>query len=301
MNTKTKDLNLLSVFAALMAERNVSKAAKRLALSQPAMSHALARLRRDFGDDLFVRTGRGIAPTPKALAMANDVDRAIEAITNVYAESGFDPAAATGKFVVATTDYLELVLLPKLLAQLSREARHLTPVVRSTLGALPKTELEAGTIDLAIAGFYGDLPEGFYAQTLFDETYTCIIRKDHPRARGKLSLETFLDLDHVLVSPQGDLDGIVDKELAKKKLKRRIIAGVSNFQTPATIIAGSDCIATLPTRIAEQLAQFYPLRCFAPPLPIPSFRVKQVWHARTHRDPRHAWVRRAIESSLSGR
>jgi len=296
---KSKDLNLLPVVEALLLERNVSKAARRLGLSQPALSHALAKLRRDFDDDLFVRSGKGVTPTARALALAPDVTDAVARLHRLFAGGeAFDARKAEARVVIATTDYLETLLLPRLLSLFRKDAPGIVPVVRPAAGALPKGELEAGTVDLAIAGFFGDLPEGFYKQTLIEETYTCIVRTGHPRVKGKLTLADYVALDHILVSPQGDLSGAVDKALAKKKLKRRVVAGVATFHTPGAIVATSDCIATLPSRIAANTARHYPVRCFPPPLDVPGFRLVQVWHARTHRDPVQAWVRRAIEAAL---
>lgn len=290
------------VFEALLAERNVTRAARRLALSQPALSHALARLRRDFRDDLFVRAGKGVTPTPRALAVAGEVAHAVASLQQLYGDgaAAFSPQAARGTITIATTDFFEQLLLPRLLPYLAQNAPEVTAIFRQTGGELPKAALENGTLDLAVAGFYGELPEGFHQRVFCDETYSCVVRREHPVVKGQLSLETFLKLGHLLVSPQGDLAGVVDRELAKRGLARRIVAGVSGFHTPAAVIAGSDLIVTIPTRLAQQLAMVYPLRCLPPPLPLPGFRLTGVWHERTHRDGQQLWVRGTIAKVLEG-
>ena len=283
-----------------MRERSVSRAAVSLSLSQPALSHALQRLRRDFGDDLFVRSAKGMTPTPRAFALKDDVASVMSTIQTLYDDrDAFSSMTAVGRIAVASTDYFEALLLPKLLPHLSRHAPGLTTIFRTTPGDLPKAQLENGELDLAIAGFYGDLPEGFFKRALFKETYTCVVRKGHPLASRDLTLETFVALEHLLVSPQGDLVGAVDSALEAKHLKRRVVAGVGNFHSPAQIVAATDYVVTIPKRLAAMYVEKYPLKCFEPPLAVPGFTVVAVWHARTHRSPLHAWMRSTIESLVA--
>ncbi len=299
VNISTKDLNLLAVFDALMIERSVSRAAVRLALSQPAVSHALGRLRRDFGDDLFVRSAKGMTPTPHATALAERVSEVLLQAQTLYVEaSSFTPEHATARLAVGTTDYVEALLLPLLLPYLSHHAPAVTTLFRPTPGDLPKAQLESGALDLAIAGFYGDLPEGFFKRALFNETYVCVVRNDHRKVVKKLTLDTFVSLEHLLVSPHGDMLGAVDHALKKKRLARRVVAGVGNFHSPGAIVASTDYIVTVPLRLAKMYVKTHPVKYFDPPLPVPGFTVLMVWHARTHRSPLHAWFRGVIEELL---
>lgn len=298
MNIKDKDLNLLYIFDTLMRELSVSRAAKLLKMTQPAVSNALTRLRRDFGDDLLVRNGRGMSATPKAQAIQEDVAAILESSRALYDTEDFDPHSVVARFTIATTDYFESVLLPRLLPLLGQSAPGITTIVRPTRAGLPKSDLESGQLDLAVAGFYGDLPEGFYQRTLFEESYSCLVRKGHPIVGNELTLEKFVKLEHILVSPQGDLRGAVDLALEAKGLSRRVVAGVANFHTPPAIIADSDYIVTIPTRLAAQFARLYSLNCFQPPIPVKKIKLVQVWHARTHRSPQHKWLRGAVESAL---
>ena len=301
VNIKSKDLNLLMVFDAVMRDLNVSRAAKRLALSQPALSNALVRLRRDFDDELFVRSGRGMTATPRALALKAEIAAVVEKAGKLYAHPRFEPAFAKGRFTMATTDYFEALALPSFLAHLRAKAPGFETVIRPLLGILPKAELESGMLDVAVAGYFGELPEGFHQQRIYDETYTCVVRKGHPAikaAGGKLTLDAFVAMDHILVSPQGDLMGAVDRALAKVRKRRRIVAAVANFYSPAPIVATSDCIATVPSRLAASYGKVWPLDQFEPPLPVPGFCIAQVWHARTHGSPEHVWLRDTLYAVL---
>jgi DNA-binding transcriptional LysR family regulator len=291
MNLTTKDLNLLYVLQILMEERNVSKAAKRLRLTQPAVSNALSRLRRDFDDPLLVRSSKGMTPTPLALKIWPMVNTLCEQATEIFFREAFDVADQASTFRFATTDYFEAVFLPKMLGELQRTAPRVTLVMRPTAGSLPIVEMEGGFIDFAAGGFFGRLPEGFHGIDLFQESFTCVVRKDHPRVKKHMDLETYISLDHILVTLQGDLQGAVDRALAKRQLTRRIVAGVMSFHSPINLGANSDFVATIPTRIALTARQHLPIQCFPLPLEVPGYIVQLVWHARTHSSRPHAWMR----------
>lgn len=301
MNIRSKDLNLLVVFYEVMSELSITKAAKKLHLSQPALSNALARLRSEFQDELFVRSSRGVTPTPRALELKDPIARWLLKTNLIYSQKAFDPQNFQGSFTIATNDYFEHLALPDLLPYLSQSAPQIKTIYRPTLGQLPKQELEQGMMDLAIAGYFGDLPEGFYQQDLITDTYACLVRKNHPKVQTKLTLKTYLDLEHILVSPQGDMKGVVDTTLDKKGHKRKIMAGVSSFGVPASIVAQSDYIVTLPARIASVYAKLYNLYLLKPPIEIPSIRVKQVWHQRTHLSPQHQWFREALKRIMDSK
>lgn len=294
MNLGSKDLNLLFVFQVLMEERNVSRAAKRLKLTQPAVSNALSRLRRDFSDPLLVRSSKGMAPTPTALRIWPQVQVFCEQATSIFARETFDVSAQESAFRVATTDYFELVFLADILSFLRAEAPRMTLVMRPTTGSLPVSEMEAGLIDFAAGGFFGELPEGFHSVELFKETYSCVVRKGHPLVKKGLDLATFAKMDHILVTLHGDLHGVVDRVLDRHKLKRKVVAGVMSFHSPLPIVEVSDTIATIPTRIARLGSERYNVLSLPPPIDIPGFSVKLVWHARTHSSRPHAWMRETL-------
>jgi len=301
MNILSKDLNLLPVFQALNEERNVSRAAKRLHLSQPALSHALQRLREMFDDELFVRVARGVAPTPKALALAEPVDQMLTQARELWlGVDDFNPKNASGRLVIAATDFLEQIFAVELIAKVRREAPNVQILFRNTVGILPKAEMEKGQIDLAIAGFFGEVPEGFQEQQLMQYPYATVARAKHPEIAGStLSLEQFLKAEHILVSLQGDFNGVIDRELAAKKLQRRVVLGVSSFMATLEIVSRSDLIATIPKMMADRQAKRFGLNVFAPPVKVAPIQMMQVWHTRTTRDPLRVWLRKVVADVAS--
>lgn len=296
------DLNLLTVFRAIDESRHVTQAAHTLGLSQPALSHALRRLRETFGDPLFVRTPKGMAPTPLAEALSEPIRASLAAIErNVFDRGAFDPKTFARTFRIRTTDFVEGLFAAPLLAALEGAA----PLVRfasSALGfALPKDELEEGTCDLAIAGFFGDLGPSFHHAPLFEDSFACAVRKDHPRisSRTKLSIDLFCEERHVLVAPSGELTGAVDRALASRKRSRRVVAGTSGFLGAGFLTVDSDCILTAPRRVLTMLAKRLPLRLLDAPLSLPTVKVVSVWHERNASDPGHTWFRELVRKTVA--
>jgi DNA-binding transcriptional LysR family regulator len=229
MNLMHYDLNLLRVASALFRHGNVSRAGKELGLSQSAVSHALGRLRDQFKDPMFVRVSKGVAPTEFARGVRKEL---IEVVERAEALSRrqlrFDPKEATGRISIATTDYFESTVMTKLFAVLAKQAPQLQISLRPTYGELPKRELESGQIDLAIAGFYVDLPEGFYQTKLFGDSFSSAVRAGHPLAKQQaLSIENFFSAKHALITLQGDF---------REKLTEKSKA--VNFHTALTVSRG---------------------------------------------------------------
>lgn len=293
------DLNLLRIFQALAEERSVTRAAGRVGLSQPAFSHALARLRRMLGDPLFVRVPRGMAPTARALELEVEVRELLARAEQITRPAAFDPAACERTFRLATTDYFEHIALPEVAVELARAAPRATVAARPTTSRLPTRELERGTLDLAVAGFYGEPPASFYRQTLFDESFVCIVRKAHPVVRDRLTLAQYTRLSHLLISPGADLHGVVDQVLAARGKRRHVAIGTSSFLSAGRIVARSDLVLTAPRRIGLIYQESAPVRLVPPPIELPGIQVAQIWHARQHRDPAHVWLRRLIASACS--
>ena len=301
---KDFDLNLLLVFKAIDRERNVSRAARELGLTQPALSQALARLREQLKDPLFVRSARGMVPTPKATELSPKIHRILETLGATLADAReFHPAQAERLFRLATTDYFELLALPALSAVLAREAPGVQIQTRSSDGILPKAELESGQLDLAIAGFYGDLPEGFYRQKLFEDDFACLVRRGHPLAAKKaraISVNDYATHRHAMISPQGDLKGRVDPLLAKQGKRRQISVALEGFAASGWIVARSDLVLTGPRRLLEIFASELPVKLLEEPFGLPRISVVQVWHARNHEDAEHRWLRTQIQKRFAG-
>jgi len=285
------DLNLLTVFEALWAERNVTRAARRVGITQSAMSHALKRLRAQLSDALFHPTPGGMIPTPYAQELAGPLGEALALVRRtVETPRKFAPRTLRRTFTVATSDYVEMVLLPRLLARVARLAPEVTLVVRPA-AARPERELVSGVHDLLITPGDGDAP-GVRAQALFDERFVCVLRAGHPDAHGrKLSLERFLRLPHVLVSPQGSGPAAVDEALAALGKRRRVTLRIPNFLIAPLVIAETDHVITLPERVVRAVAGRRRLAVFPPPVALPGFSVSQRWHERNDADPAHGWFR----------
>jgi DNA-binding transcriptional LysR family regulator len=294
---RAKDLNLLVVFDALMVERNMTKAARRLGLTQSAVSHALRRLRRDLGDDLLVRGAKGMVPTRRALELRSGLSTLVRDLEAFYRfDAALDLQRVEARLTVSTTDYVEAIVFPRLLAILRAEAPGVTVVSRPTAGSLPRAELETGAIDVAIAGYFADVPEGFFVQRLCTDHFRTAVRRGHPRLQnGRLSIAAYAAAEHVLISPQGDLKARMDDELAKRGHARRIVAGLSSFLSSAWIVAESDYVLTALARDLEAFARYFPLVVFETPIALPPVHLAQVWHERTHRSALHRWFRSAVE------
>lgn len=298
MNITKKDLNLLLVFQVLYQERNASVAAARISLSQPALSHKLNKLRQQFADPLFVRAPRGLTPTPRAHELAPHVQRLVGELEVFYDLcDGHDFLLRTEHIHLYSTEYIEQTLLPRLLPVLRSQAPNLVLITHNTRGQLPRDELEKGTCDLAIAGFYTDLPDTFHQQRLLSEDFVVLASRSNERLVDGLDLDAFLACEHLITTLTGDLEGLVDKALQAKGLQRRIAAGLSSFITPSRLIRGTDMLLTCLRSLAEEAAERDPdLRMYALPLTLPQIDVMQIWHARTDADPLRRWVRQQLQA-----
>jgi len=300
MNIKNKDLNLLLLFKVLYEELNVSSAANRLNLSQPALSHKLNKLRQEFADPLFVRAARGLTATPKAIRISAEILQLVSSLEGFYQQqSGTDFLTQSDRLVIYSTDYIESLLLPDLVALLNEQAPQVQLVMRHTQGVLPKQQLERGDCDIAIAGFYRDLPESFYQQKLQTEDFVVLLRRQHPLAQQALSLEDYCQARHIVTTLTGDLDGLVDQELAKSDLARQVCAGLSGFLSPAHIVGKNNVLLTCLKSVADIAQKAMPdLLITACPVPLPKVQISQVWHSRTQDDPLRRWLRQHIHQLL---
>ena len=290
---RSVNLNLLAAFDALLEERNVTRAAGKMGVTQSAMSSSLAQLRLLFEDPLFRRTPRGIEPTPRALELGDPIRRGLGLFDRALTPRSFEPRSESRVFVLATSDYVEFVLLPPLLKRLAREAPGVRLEVRPWgLQQVPRT-LQSGEVDLMI-GFYNEVPAHHAETLLFDEHYLCIARKGHSGLGRKPTLKSWLAQKHVLVSQQANSPGTVDRALAARDLKRTIGARVSHFLLVPTLVAQTDLVAAVNARVATAFAESLALRVFQPPLPLPKGRIGQVWHEQLEHDPAQRWFRQLI-------
>lgn len=312
INLASVDLNLLVVLDALLAERNVTRAASRIGLTQPATSHALSRLRALFGDQLFVRTPKGMEPTSLALEVADVVHAVLSQVETVLSPQRiFEPASSDRTFTIGLSDYAAFAFLPALAAQIESHAPGVRLVVVNTSHALGLQMIEAGDVEL-IAGHFPAPPRHMAEDLLFLDDFVTAARKGHPALDGSLDTETYLQLRHLHVSLKGEPQGYLDEVIRSRGLHRNIAVTVGHFLMAPFLLQTTDAVATEPRRIMAPFADLLGLQLVRPPVDIPPFRVTQVWHRRYEADPGHSWLRSivrevnsagtvALETSASGR
>jgi DNA-binding transcriptional LysR family regulator len=292
------DLNLLVAFDALWTERHVTRAARRVGLTQSAMSHALRRLRAQLDDALFIATPRGLQPTARAQAAAPPLAEALTLVRRALAAGEqFSPAAIKRTFTIATTDHGNVLVLPLLMQRLAKAASELQVVVKP-LSHSSERELSAGELDLVIIGAAEPSQERVRSEPLFTESFVSLMRKGHPAARRRLTLERYVELQHVLISPQGDGEGMVDTALRRLGHKRKIALRLPHFLAAPLVVAATDYIVTLPERIARAVAARQRLLILRPPLALPTVRTNQFWHARSDEDAAHRWLRQQVKAAV---
>jgi DNA-binding transcriptional LysR family regulator len=290
------DLNQLVVFQRLMVERRVSKVAETLGLTQPAVSNTLAKLRRQFGDDLFVRTPAGMMPTPFAEQLGETIGYALGMIhSGLNQHSRFDPASVQRSVTIGMTDIGEIVFLPRLLERLREVAPGVTlGTVRTTATTL-RDDMEAGKVDLAI----GPLPQlkaGFFQRRLFRQRYVCLFRQQHPLAPSDqpgrmLSLTDFKAAEHLVIVSAGTGHGKVDELIRRAGVERTVRLTVPHFVSVGHILRSTDLVATVTERLAESLVEPFGLTCQPHPIALPEVAINLFWHAKVHRSPVHQWLR----------
>ncbi len=301
MELKDIDLNLLVVFNQLMVEQKVSKVAENMGLGQPAVSNALARLRKLFGDELFLRTSKGMQPTPLANQLAESVSYALGMIHGaVNASKSFDPATSKRGFSIGMTDIGEIYFIPSLMSSLQRTAPHIAISTVRNGGINLKDEMEAGHVDLAV-GLLPQLKTGFFQQRLFRQQYVCMFRKGHPIARKKMSSAAFFNAEHVAIVSAGTGHGQVDEILDNSTPQRRVKLKVPHFVAVGHILQSTDLIATVPERLAERMTRPFGLQYVPHPVKLPEMAINLFWHAKYHRDPANQWLRGVLFSMYADR
>lgn len=296
------DLKLLRLLTQIHALRSVSKAADAVHLSQPATSLALGRLRRILGDELFVRGTGGMLATPRCDEVVAKAREALDLIDNVVSHTPvFDPLTVRRSFVVTLSDIGEAVFLPKLMANLTRQAPHCNLRSRALSALELPPAMESGQVEIAI-GFFPDLERpGFFMQKLFDHRFVCLVRKNHPRVQGdKVSLPVFLDLPHAVVEPEGRSHELFERLLQERGLTRRVQLNIPHFLSVPAIVAATDMIVTVPRAVAEYFVRFGDVRIVQPPVNTQRYALKQHWHARFNADPGLKWFRGLIATTFHG-
>lgn len=312
MNFRTLDLNLLRVFDEVMAERSLTRAARNLAMTQPAVSNALRRLRDALNDELVVRAGYGVEPTPFALSVWPAVREALGSLRSVLAPGTFDPATAEVSFVVSMADTSATQLMPALIRRIEAEAPNVSLRILPLTTRDPRKQLEDGDLDMVIGyfpavmaeitlrGMQDGTPAPIAAQRLYDGRYVCVMRHDHPLSWQTLSLDAYCEAHHLLVSFTGRPFGFVDEALASINRSRRIVLTVNQFFTAGQVVRNSDLLTVLPEHFVSATGFERELAIRPLPLEVPRFHVDLLWHRRRQHDPGHQWLRAALAQAAEG-
>ena len=304
------DMNLLVAFDALARERSVTKAAARMGVTQSAMSHTLRRLRELTADDLLVRGRGGMVLTPRAEALVVPIRAGLRTLAQGLARPlAFDPSTARRRFRLVSPDLFDILVLPRLLARLQAEAPGIDLAVVPRPSSI-STALETGDVDLLVAPVLLDdepfarelLPAPqLQQQRLFRDSLRCFVRAGHPLAkRRRLSMTTYVELPHILISPTGEGPGVVDRYLAREGLQRRIALRVPLFSSALAIVADSDLVLTAPQSVQRSVLADR-LVDLPVPVAVPDHAVTMVWHPRFSDDPAHRWLRRTLLATARDR
>lgn len=296
------DLNLLPVFDALVRVRNVSRAAEELGMSQSAVSHALKRLRAFFADPLFLKTGAGMQPTPKALELVRPVLAVMGTVrTELLVHEGFDAATSRREFSLCLTDMGELIFLPRLIEALRKAAPHCT---LRTLQVAPRQVapvLESGEADLAMGSLHS-MPEGLFQQQLFMRNFVTIVNRGNRKIGAEMSVAQFYEMEHIVVSLSGRREDSYDVVIDQLYKQRRVYLTTPHFLTvPMIIEQNPQLIATVPSELASAFERYKTVRIVETPVSVPPFAIRQHWHPRYHHDAANTWLRKLVKEVFDSR
>ncbi len=304
MSFLTLDLNLLRVFDAVMTEQNLTRAANRMAMTQPAVSNALKRLRDALGDELLIRTAHGVKPTPRAEELWPTVRAALASLEEAVAPTSFDVSKAHATFRMAMADATAVLWLPSLVRSIESEAPGVNVRMVPLTTREPRPLLLRGDIDLAIGFFPGvvaQLSSGpetpIRHERLYSGQYVCMMRKNHPLANEELTLDAYCSANHLLVSFSGRAHGLTDEALAQINRERRILLTVNQFFTAGRVVANSDLITVLPRHLIASTGMTGALIAKDLPFKLPDVHVDMLWHERDARSPAHKWLREHLTAA----
>ena len=296
LNLRSIDLNLLPVFDAIMEAGQLSRAAESLGMSQPAISAALQRLRHTFADDLFVRTRQGMEPTPRARELHELLSPQLNALRDTLDPGNrFDPTTSQRHFRIISVDYFEMVVLPPLLARIRQQAPGVMLEIVPTSDTLAD-DLHKARADLAIDAFLPD-DDRLHRDVLLEETLVVVARSGHPALKHRCSKSQFLEAEHVVL-PDRNRRLPLDQILNAPGWQRRTGARVTQFAGMLATVAGSDMIATVPRRLANQYTAALRLQVLRFPVPVPPVPIYQLWSPAQDKDPAHQWLRAQLAATL---
>ena len=303
MNLRSLDLKLLTVFDAVLRKRSLTAAAESLGLSQPAISQSLAKLRNEFADPLFVRTTKGMSPTPRATQLAATVRQVLDLVRDrLDPAPRFDPAGTERTFTLAMSDIGMVVFVPKLIERLKK----LAPKARLRMMRLESHGLregfEEGQTDLAI-GSFPTIGAGIRQQRLYADDYACLVRQGHPSIKSRITQKQFREAHHIVATAEGTghAHSGIAKLLAEKVPASHVAIRVPSFVVAPMLVAQTDYVLTVPYAVCRVLGESHGLRALKPPFVIPKVEVRQYWHERYHRDAANKWLRELVHVTFGER
>jgi DNA-binding transcriptional LysR family regulator len=288
------ELTQIRLLAELLRLHNVSAASQSIGLSQSAASHALARLRTQLGDPLFIRSGRGVQPTPYGERLGLAARESLDVLrAGLASNRPFDPTTTSRRFNIYTSDVGQMVFLAELSEFLSEKAPNASVRVLPIPLENPSQGLGSGDVDFAI-GIFDNLTSGIMQSFLCPEHYVCIVRAGHPKFRRGMSLEAFLEVKHAIADSTGQAHGVIDWVLARHRIQRKDAVRVPQFHVLPMVIANSDLLAVIPNRLAQAFSRHLSIKILPTPVPIPPIAVNIYWHERYHNDPPNQWFRSGV-------
>ncbi len=293
-----KNLNLLSIFKTIAEEASLSKAALKLGLSQPSLSYSIKRLREDFSDELFIRLPHGISLTPKAEILLPQISDLLSKLEAVYLERPLILNEFRGRFVLGATAYFESLVIKDLYESLKLKAPLASFKTLSLTGGTPVSELINGSMDLAVASYFDELPKSFFARTVATDPYVVLVRMNHPYLKTKQTLADYLKLTHVRIALGAGEIGRVDRAIAKKKLERKLVGQIGDFLSAPVLVSQSDLALTIPLRLALLYKSMASLEFAETPIRVDPIEIKMIWHARNHKNVMQKWFREMVVKSF---
>lgn len=291
INLNALHLNQLLLVEALLLNTSLSEAAEHNGMSQSAASHALARLRKELKDPIFMRTAEGMKPTPYGTRLARSVSEALDTLrAGLERYEEFLPETSTRTFIIIMSEVSQMLYLPKLLARLAKDAPSVLLQIMPVPAKTPHLILESGDADLAV-GTFTHFIAGCRQKRIYRDRYTCIARADHPLFEEGMTAEAFGIVSHVIVDSTGYVHEQLDRILGHYKMPRNTKLRVPGFQAVPMVVADSDIMAIMAGRLAQLYAELLPLKIMAPPVTLPTYDVMMFWHERFHRDPTSLWLR----------
>jgi DNA-binding transcriptional LysR family regulator len=298
MPTDGIDMTQWRLLASLAENHSLSAAAAKIGISQSTASHALAKLRLQVGDTLFVRSSGGVTPTPYGARLCEAARSALDTLLDgLGVEQPFDPASTNRRFNIYLNNIGQLASLPQLVALMKREAPRASLKVHPIPAEHAQDALASGEVDLA-AGFFTSLTSGCHQSLIYRTQFVCVVRADHPLFRNGMTMDAFLQVSHGVADPSGMAHAVVERVLQRNSIQRFVQLNVPDFVTLPMLVAQSDLLVIMPAGLASAFATYLHLKILPPPVPLPELDVKIYWHERFHRDPANMWLRQAFVKLL---